>query len=292
MCALVIPAMLVLLGGVIAWAAWPAMQVAGADLLVGMTWDVSNNQFGAFPALAGTVLSSMLALLLATPLAIAVAILSAELAPQWARTSLGFLVDLLAAIPSVVYGLWGLLVIVPALRTVVMPFISNTLQLGEWQIFAGPAYGTSVFAAGIVLAIMILPYIASVSREVLAAVPRSQREAALALGATRWEMIRDAVLPFARSGLIGGIMLGLGRALGETMAVTMVIGNRNTLPTSLFDPAYTVASLLANEFSEASGALHLSALMAVAGVLLLTTLLINGLARWLVWRVQRSGARA
>jgi len=290
-CALVIPALLVLLSAVIAWAAWPAVQVAGAELVVGVTWDVANNRFGAFPALAGTLLSSMLALVLATPLAMAVAILSSELAPQRVRTALGFFVDLLAAIPSVVYGLWGLLVVVPALRLYVMPFVSDTLQLGGLPMFSGPAYGTSVLAAGVVLAIMILPYIASVSREVLAAVPRSQREAALALGATRWEMIRDAVLPFARSGLVGGIMLGLGRALGETMAVTMVIGNRNTVPTSLFDPAYTVASLLANEFSEASGALHLSALMAVAGVLLITTLLVNALARWLVWRVQHSGAR-
>lgn len=291
-CALVVPILLVLLSGVIAWAAWPAVKVAGADLLVGVTWDVAHNRFGAFPALAGTVLSSLLALILATPLAIAVAILSAELAPQWARTTLGFLVDLLAAIPSVVYGLWGLLVVVPALREHVMPFISDTLHLGALRIFSGPAYGTSLLAAGVVLAIMILPYIASVSREVLAAVPRSQREAALALGATRWEMIRDAVLPFARSGLVGGVMLGLGRALGETMAVAMVIGNRNAVPGSLFDPAYTVASLLANEFSEASGSLHLSALMAVAGVLLLTTLLVNALARWLVWRVERTGGRA
>lgn len=286
-----IPALLVLLGVVIAWAAWPAVKVAGADLVVGTTWDVAHNRFGAFPALAGTILSSVLALVLATPLAIAVAILSAELAPQWARTTLAFLVDLLAAIPSVVYGLWGLLVVVPALREHVMPFIIDTLHLGSLSIFSGPAYGTSLLAAGVVLAIMILPYIASVSREVLTAVPRSQREAALALGATRWEMIRDAVLPFARSGLVGGVMLGLGRALGETMAVAMVIGNRNAIPDSLFAPAYTVASLLANEFSEASGSLHLSALMAVAGVLLLTTLVVNALARWLVWRVQRPGVR-
>lgn len=288
-CALVIPTLLILLAVVIAWAAWPAVRVAGTDLVLGGTWDVANNKFGAFPALIGTLLSSIIALVLATPMAIAAAILTAELAPKWMRAPLASLVDLLAAIPSVVYGLWGVFVVVPLLRGYVMPFVSNTLHLRGIPLFAGPAYGPSLLAAGVMLAIMILPYIASVLREVLLAVPQSQREAALALGATRWEMIRDAVLPFARSGLVGGVMLGLGRALGETMAVTMVIGNRNAIPTSFFDPAYTVASLLANEFSEASGALHLSALMAVAGVLLLTTMLVNALARWLVWRVQRVG---
>ena len=285
-CALVIPTLLVLLSGVIAWAAWPAIRTAGGDLVLSSTWDVAHNKFGALPAIIGTLLSSAIALVLATPLAIAAAVLTAELAPRQLRTPLAFLIDLLAAIPSVVYGLWGVFVIVPLLRSQVMPFFSETLHLGGVPLFSGPAYGPSLLAAGIVLAIMILPYIASVLREVLLAVPQSQREAALALGATRWEMIRDAVLPFARSGLVGGVMLGLGRALGETMAVTMVIGNSNAIPTSLFDPAYTVASLLANEFSEASGAMHLSALMAVAGVLLLTTLLVNGFARWLVWSVR------
>lgn len=291
-CALVIPALLLVLGIVIALAAWPALRTAGSELVFGSTWDVAHNRFGAFPAIVGTLLSSIIALTLATPLAIAAAILTAELSPRWLRTPLAFVVDLLAAIPSVVYGLWGIFVVVPILRSRIMPFVIDTLHLGGIPLFSGPAYGPSLLAAGVVLAIMILPYIASVLREVLLAVPQSQREAALALGATRWEMIRDAVLPFARSGLVGGVMLGLGRALGETMAVTMVIGNSNTIPTSLFDPAYTVASLLANEFSEASGALHLSALMAVAGVLLLTTLLVNALARWLVWRVRRAGAAA
>jgi len=291
-CALVIPTLLVLLGGVIAWAALPAIRTAGSNLVLGSTWDVAHNEFGALPAIIGTLLSSAIALVLATPLAIAAAILTAELAPGWLRTPLAFLIDLLAAIPSVVYGLWGIFVLVPLLRSYVMPFVTDTLHLGGVPLFSGPAYGPSLLAAGIVLAIMILPYIASVLREVLLAVPQSQREAALALGATRWEMIRDAVIPFARSGLLGGVMLGLGRALGETMAVTMVIGNNNVIPTSFFDPAYTVASLLANEFSEASGALHLSALMAVAGVLLLTTLLVNGFARWLVWRVRRAGGVA
>jgi phosphate transport system permease protein len=165
-----------------------------------------------------------------------------------------------------------------------MPFLRDTLHLGALPLFSGPAYGPSMLTAGIVLAIMVLPYVSSVSREVLSAVPRSQREAALALGATRWEAITGAVLPFAKSGIIGGIILGLGRALGETMAVTMVIGNRHELATSLFAPGYTIASLIANEFAEASGDLHLSALMAVGFVLLLITFLVNGIARWLVWQ--------
>ena len=192
--------------------------------------------------------------------------------------------DLLAAIPSVVYGLWGVFVLVPAMREHVMPFLRDTLQLGGTPLFSGPAYGPSMLAAGVVLAIMVLPYISSVAREVLLAVPRSQREAALALGATRWEAIQGAVLPFAKSGIIGGIILGLGRALGETMAVTMVIGNRHELAASLFAPGYTIASLIANEFAEASSEMHLSALMAVGFVLFVITLLVNAAARWLVWQ--------
>lgn len=285
-CASVIPALLILLAIVIIVAAWPAIITARSEILVGSNWDVSHNHFGALPALVGTVASSFIALVLATPLALGCAILCAELAPRWLRSPVAYLIDLLAAIPSVVYGLWGLFVVVPFMRETFMPFVQQTLKLGSIPIFAGAPYGPSLLAASVVLAIMILPYIASVSREVLSAVPQSQREAALALGATRWEMVRDAVLPFARSGLVGGVMLGLGRALGETMAVAMVIGNRNAIPGSLFDPAYTVASLLANEFVEASTALHVSALMAVAGALLLVTVLVNALARWLVLRTQ------
>ncbi len=284
-CALLIPLLLMVMAAVIVRAAWPAVRTTGADLLFGRTWDVAHGRFGALPALVGTLVSSLLALFIATPLAVGVAVFTSELAPSRLRAPVAFLVDLLAAIPSVVYGLWGLFVLVPLLRSAVMPALQRVL--GGLPIVAGPAYGPSVLAASLVLAIMILPYIASVSREVLAAVPRAQREAALALGATRIEMVRDAVLPYARSGLVGGIMLGLGRALGETMAVTMVIGNRHEIPTSLLDPAYTMSALLANEFSEASNDQHLSALMAVAGLLLLITLVVNMLARWLVWRVRR-----
>jgi len=283
-----VPALLVALTVVIVRAAAPAIGAHGSDLLFGQVWDVSHGRFGALPAIIGTLLSSILALALATPLALGAAIFVSELAPARLRSSIAFLLDLLAAIPSVVYGLWGLLVLVPFLRAHVMPTLTSLA--GIVPFVRGPAYGPSLLAASIVLAIMILPYIASVAREVLAAVPTSQRESALALGATHWEMIRDAVLPYARSGIIGGVMLGLGRALGETMAVTMVIGNRAEIPGSLLDPAYTMAALLANEFAEASDEAHLAALMAVAGLLLLVTLAVNVLARWLVAGVRRADA--
>ena len=285
-----IPLLLLLIAIEVMVAAWPAVRVFGAGFLTSSEWNVGQHQFGALPAIFGTLVSSLLALLLATPLALGVAIFLSEFAPAWLRQPVAFLVDLLAAIPSVVYGLWGIFVLVPFLREHLMPFLRDTLHLGATPLFSGPAYGPSMLAAGLVLAIMVLPYISAVAREVLLAVPRSQREAALALGATRWETIWDAVLPYARSGIIGGVILGLGRALGETMAVTMVIGNRHELAASLFAPGYTMASLIANEFSEATDDLHLSALMAVGGVLFLVTLIVNGIARWLVWRVGRQGS--
>jgi len=287
--ALVIPIMLVLVFAAVAEAAWPALRSFGFWFLVSSDWNPSAGQFGAAPAIFGTIVSSALALLIATPLALGVAVFLSELAPPWMRQPVAFTVDLLAAIPSVVYGLWGVFVLVPLLREHVIPFLRDTLHLGATPLFAGPAYGPSMLAAGVILAIMVLPYISAVSREVLSAVPRSQREAALALGATRWETIRDAVLPYARSGIVGGVMLGLGRALGETMAVTMLIGNRHEISASLLAPGYTMASLIANEFSEATGELHLSALMAVGLILLVLTFIVNALARWLVWRTARAG---
>src|SRR5881628_2739414 len=286
--ALCVPVLLLLIFVEIGRAGWPAMRQFGFGFLVSSRWDPVAGEFGAAPASLGTILTSIIALLIATPLALGGAIFLSEFSPSWLRQPLSFLIDLLAAVPSVVFGLWGVFVLVPLLREPVMPFLRDTLHLGATPFFSGPAYGPSVLAAGLILAVMVLPYIAAVSREVLAAVPRSQREAALALGATRWETITGAVIPFARSGIIGGVILGLGRALGETMAVTMVIGNRHELSASLFAPGYTMASLIANEFSEASGDLHLSALMAVGFVLLLLTLVMNGLARWLVWRVGRA----
>lgn len=287
--ALVIPILLLLIALEVFAAGWPALKRFGADFFISSDWDAVKGKFGAAPAVFGTIVSSLIALIIATPLAVGVAIFLSEFAPRWLRQPVAFLVDLLAAIPSVVYGLWGVLVLVPFLRQYVMPFVKDTLHLGDLPLFSGPAYGPSMFAAGMILAIMVLPYVSAVTREVLMAVPRSQREAALALGATRWEMIWDAVLPYARSGIIGGIILGLGRALGETMAVTMVIGNRHEISASIFAPGYTMASLIANEFSEATSDLHVSALMAVGAGLFVVTIIVNVIARWLVWRTSRVG---
>ena len=282
-----VPLLLLLIALAVGVAAWPALRQFGFSFLTSSTWDPVNGTFGAAPALYGTMVSSLLALLIATPLAIGVAIYLSEFAPTWLRQPVSFLVDLLAAVPSVVYGLWGIFVLIPLLRDHVVPFFKDTLHLGNTPLFSGPSYGPSMLAAGIILAIMVLPYISAVAREVLLAVPRAQREAALALGATRWETIWGAVLPYARSGIIGGVILGLGRALGETMAVTMVIGNRHEISASLLAPGYTMASLIANQFSEATGDLHLSALMAIGFTLFVVTLIVNAVARWLVWRVSR-----
>ncbi len=289
--AVAIPVMLVVLGIVIAIAAWPALRHFGWPFLTRSTWDPVQGDFGVAPAIYGTLVTSFLALVIATPLGVGTAVFLTEYAPDWLRRPVGFLTDLLAAIPSVIFGLWAIFVLVPILRDPVMPFLRDTLHLGATGLFSGPAYGPSLLAASLILAIMILPYISAVSREVLLAVPRSQREAALALGATRWEMIRGAVIPFARSGIIGGIILGLGRALGETMAVTMVIGNRQEISKSLFGAGYTLASVIANQFAEATGDLQLSALMAAGFVLFVITLIVNAVARWLVWRTAQGLGR-
>ncbi|HUQ81604.1 MAG TPA: phosphate ABC transporter permease subunit PstC [Gemmatimonadaceae bacterium] len=290
--ALCVPILLLLIFVEVGRAGWPALSQFGFRFLTSSTWDPVNGEFGAAPAILGTILTSIIALVIATPLALGGAVFLSEFSPMWLRRPVSFLIDLLAAVPSVVYGLWGVFYLIPALRTVVIPFLRDTLHLGATPFFTGPAYGPSVLAAGLILAIMVLPYIAAVSREVLMAVPRSQREAALALGATRWETITGAVVPYARTGILGGVILGLGRALGETMAVTMLIGNRHELSASLLAPGYTMASLIANEFSEATSDIHLSALMAVGFVLFVLTLVVNAIARWLVWRVGGGEARA
>ena len=285
--ALAVPVILLLIFIAVGIAGWPALRAFGLQFITSSDWDPVNGRFGAASALYGTLVTSAIALLIATPLAVGVAVFLSEFAPPWLRQPVAFTVDLLAAIPSVIYGLWGIFVLLPLLRGHVVPFFTDTLRLGNTPLFAGPNYGPSMLSAGIILAIMCLPYISAVTREVLLAVPRSQREAALALGATRWEVIRDAVIPYARSGIIGGIMLGLGRALGETMAVTMLIGNRHEIAASLLAPGYTMASLIANEFAEATGDQHLSALMAVGFLLLIVTFVVNALARWLVWQTAR-----
>jgi phosphate transport system permease protein len=266
-----------------------AVEKFGLDFVTSSTWDPVAEEFGAFPLIFGTLLSSIIALVIAVPLSLGVAIYLVEFAPKAVRQPVAFLIGLLAAIPSVVYGLWGIFVLIPVLRTSVFPFLRD--GFGFLPLFQGAIYGPSMLAAGIILAIMISPYIMSVSREVLLAVPDTQREASLALGATRWEAVITTVVPYARSGIVGAVILGLGRALGETMAVTMLIGNRHEIAASLFAPGYTMAAAIANEFSEAVGDLHLAALAYVAFLLFVVTVVVNAGARLLIWRVARgSGA--
>jgi phosphate transport system permease protein len=265
-----------------------AIQKFGLDFVATSVWDPVAGQFGAFPLIFGTLLSSLIALAIAVPLSLGVAIYLTEFAPRVVRQPVAFLIGLLAAIPSVVYGLWGIFVLIPVLRKTAFPFLRDVL--GFLPLFQGPIYGPSMLAAGIILAIMVMPYVMSVSREVLLAVPNSQREAALALGATRWEAVVTAVIPYARSGIVGAIILGLGRALGETMAVTMLIGNRHEIAASLFAPGYTMAAAIANEFSEAATDLHFAALTYVAFLLFVLTVLVNAGARLLIWRVARGSS--
>lgn len=261
----------------------PAVHKFGWHFLLTSTWDPVQGVFGALPFIYGTVITSLLALLIAVPVSLGIAIYLAELAPQFIRQPLSFLIELLAAIPSIIYGLWGIFVLAPFLRATVQPFLSK--YLGFLPIFQGEFYGVSMFTAGIILSIMIIPTISSVCREVFLVVPFTQREAATALGATPWEVIRLAVLGYSRTGILGAVILGLGRALGETMAVTMVIGNRPEISASLFAPAYTMASVIANEFAEATSDLYLSALVEVGLVLFFVTLVINIIARILIWKV-------
>src|SRR6202158_2527096 len=284
-CGLAVVAVLALIvyelvtGSALSWHAFGFKFFAGSD------WDPVSERFGALPFIYGTLVSSLLALIIAVPLAVGVAVFTTEMCPAALRGSLSFFVELLAAIPSVIYGLWAMFVLVPLLSGYLQPFLAKTL--GWTGLFEGPPIGYSMLAAGIILAIMIVPIVSSITREVLMVVPQHQREAVLALGATRWEMIRIGVLRNARAGIVGGIILGLGRALGETMAVTMVIGNSPDISRSLFAPGYTMASVLANEFTEATGNMHLSALVEIGLALFLVTIVVNTLARLLVWTVTR-----
>ena len=309
----------------------PALAAFGAKFFWGLDWNPAMDSFGALPAIFGTVASSFLALSVAAPISVGVALFLTELAPKRLAQGIGFLVEMLAAIPSVVYGLWGIFVLAPWMQNVVQPALisklgpesnfaaglgyaltpfayafalvfklfglssaslSQTSQATHafaGKLFAGPAYGVGLFTSGMVLAIMITPTIAAISREVFSTVNQSIREAALALGATRWEMIRIAVVKTCRSGILGAVILGLGRALGETMAVTMVIGNRSDVSASIFAPAQTMASVIANEYPEASG-VHMASLAAIGLALLAVSLVINSAARLVIWRVER-GAR-
>ncbi len=265
-----------------------SIQKFGWKFLWTSTWDAVDDDFGALPYIFGTIMSSLVALAIALPLSIGVAIFLAELSPRWLERPVSFLVELLAAIPSIVYGLWGMFVLVPIVRSAIGPFLTH--NLGFIQLFTGAPYGFGMLAAGIILAIMIVPIITSISRDVLTAIPNTQREAALALGATRWETTK-IILSNARSGIAGATLLGLGRALGETMAVTMVIGNMNKISFHLLDPGHTMASVLANEFSEATSNTYLSALIEIGLILFGVTIVLNAIARLIVWGVTKRFAQ-
>jgi len=282
--------LIVALGALLALNGSEALSKFGLGFLTGTKWDPIAGIYGALPFIVGTIGSAFIAILLATPIGLLTAIFLAELAPRRVAIPLTFAIELLAAIPSVVFGLWGVFILSPFLQSTVESWL---VSLFGWiPIFAGPPFGIGMFAAGVILTLMILPTIIAISRDVITAVPDSQREAMLALGATRWETITKAVLPYARSGIFGAMILGLGRALGETMAVTMVIGNRPEVPKSIFDSSQTIASQIATTFNEASLGLQTSALIALGLVLLVITMSLNVGARLLVWRVTRPGAGA
>ncbi|HBG07736.1 MAG TPA: phosphate ABC transporter permease subunit PstC [Geobacter sp.] len=263
----------------------PSIKAFGWKFISSSDWDAVQEVFGALPYLYGSVVSSVLALLLATPLSIGAAVFITEIAPKRLGGIIAPLVELLAAIPSVIYGLWGVVVMAPWLQSTIQPFLIE--HFGFLPLFEGAPYGVSMLAAVFILMIMVVPIITSITREVLLAVPQSQKEAAIALGATRWEMIKMAILPYGKSGILGAAILGLGRAIGETMAVTMVIGNAPNISMSLLSPAYTMPSVIANEFAETTSKLHASALMEIGLILMVVTLIINAMARLLIWSVTK-----
>lgn len=275
--------------GMLVWQLWInsglPRQKFGWSFFVTQTWDPVAEQYGALPFIYGTLVTSALALIIAIPLGIGAAIFLAEFAPPMLSDAMAFLIELLAAVPSVIYGLLGIFILIPILR-VIEPYLKSAL--GWTPLFSGPFYGVSLFSAGVVLSVMIVPFIISISREVIRAVPSDQREAALALGATRWETVWDAVIPFASKGIAGSIFLALARSLGETMAVTMVIGNDPKIKASLFAPGYSIAAVIANEFTEATGRMYTEALIELGLVLFAITIVINGLARVLVAGTERN----
>jgi len=289
---MVFAATVVLITLLLVYELWTGSALArakfGLHFLVTRVWDPNIDQYGALPFMYGTLVTSAVALLIAVPLGIGAAIFLAELAPPRISDTLQFFIDLLAAVPSVIYGLLGVFIIVPLMRTVIFPALNE--PLGFLPLFKGPSYGVGFLTAGIVLAIMVIPYIISVSREVLLSVPRDQREAALALGSTRWESTWKVVVPFAKTGILGSVFLALARALGETMAVTMVIGNTPTISASLFSPGDSIASVIANQFTEATGDVYLQALVELGLVLFLMTFILNGLARILIVVTTQKGS--
>jgi phosphate transport system permease protein len=286
--ALVVVLLVAGIGGVLVQQSLPTIGKFGFSFWRTDIWDPVTDTFGAYPFIWGTLYSSFLALLIATPISMGVAIFTSELCPYWLRKPVIFLTELLAAIPSIVYGLWGIFVLVPAVRALEQSFPE---WLREFPLFTGPAAGVGMLAAVTILAIMVIPFTSSVAREVLKAVPLAQRETAYALGATRWEATK-VVLHYARVGLVGAVMLGLGRALGETMAVTVLIGNNPNASWSLFEPQFTMAAVIANEFTEAGSPMHISALVEIGMVLFILTFAVNLASRLLIWRMTREGKRS
>jgi phosphate transport system permease protein len=285
LCALSIFAIVVLIAFELVVRSQMTILKFGLSFFFKTAWNPIDNNYGALPFIYGTLVSSIIGLIIAVPLAVGLAVYLTEMCPKVLRGPLAFLTELLAAIPSVVYGLWAIFVLVPILRDYVNPLLIRAL--GWSGLFARPNLGIGMMAAGVILAIMILPIISSLTREVMTSVPHTQREAVLALGATRWEMIRMGVLRNARIGIVGSVILGLGRALGETMAVTMVIGNRPDIIRNMLGPAYSMASVIANEFTEAADPMYLSALVEIGLALFIVTIIVNALARLLVWAVTR-----
>jgi phosphate transport system permease protein len=289
-------AVLVLLGGVIVVlivGAMPALKTFGFDFLTSESWNPVTEKFGALAPVYGTVVVAIIAMLVAVPIGIGIAVFLSELCPQSLRGPIGIAIELLAGIPSIIYGIWGLFVFAPFLQATLQPALINTFADVPWlsSLFGGPPYGIGVMTAGLVLAIMVLPFIASVSRDVFASTPAVLKEAAYGVGATTWEVVRNVILPYARVGVIGAILLGLGRALGETMAVTFVIGNAHRISASILAPGTTISATIANEFTEAVGDIYTSALFALGLILFVITFVVLAIARYMLLRLERGKGR-
>jgi phosphate transport system permease protein len=267
----------------------PAIRTFGLGFLVSQSWNPVTDKFGALPAIYGTVITSAIAMLIAVPVGLMIAFFLTELCPPWLRRPIGIAIELLAGIPSIIYGIWGLFVFAPFLQETLQPFLINTLGNvpGIAPLFGGPPYGIGMLTAGLILAIMVLPFVTSITRDVFEAVPGVLKEAAYGLGCTTWEVVRNVTLPYARVGVIGGIMLGLGRALGETMAVTFVIGNAHRISASLLAPGTTISATIANEFTEAVGDLYTSALITLGLILFVITFIVLAIARYMLMRIER-----
>ena len=287
---------LILLGGVMVsllYSSWPALAEFKFDFLIDQSWNPVKEKFGALASIYGTVVTSVIAMLIAVPMSFGVAVFMTEICPARMRAPVNTAIELLAAVPSIVYGIWGLFVLGPILQHTVQPWLIDTF--GGWEIigplFQGPPYGIGLFSAGLVLAIMVLPFITAVMREIFQMTPTSLREAAYGLGATQWQVVWDVVVPWSRPGIVGGVMLGLGRALGETMAVTFVVGNAHKIHGSILAPGTTISATIANEFTEAYGALYTSSLTALGLILFVLTFTIIAIARFMLLRLEGNGPR-